>query len=173
MFDWETYNMLLYVVTNVTIKSNWSSLTELVNAIGKNDYENDNFQQTFDFHNSNKFEKIIEEDSRKIFVQNILNPKKIIDNDSKTLTIALSKGLWPLGLFYDLYSEKYNFPTLFYDNSTPSFTCSYQKIIKVELTNVNNTKNWISYNKYISKHQNLNTFYIVFYMDLYRKKKII
>jgi O-acetylhomoserine/O-acetylserine sulfhydrylase-like pyridoxal-dependent enzyme len=85
--------MLLYVVTNVTIKSNWSSLTELVNAIGKNDYENDNFQQTFDFHNSNKFEKIIEEDSRKIFVQNILNPKKIIDNDSKTLTIALSKGL--------------------------------------------------------------------------------
>jgi O-acetylhomoserine/O-acetylserine sulfhydrylase-like pyridoxal-dependent enzyme len=85
--------MLLYVVTNVTIKSNWSSLTKLVNAIGKNDYENDNFQQTFDFHNSNKFEKIIEEDSRKIFVQNILNPKKIIDNDSKTLTIALSKGL--------------------------------------------------------------------------------
>jgi len=85
--------MLLYVVTNVTIKSNWSSLTKLVNAIGKNDYENDNFQQTFDFHNSNKFEKIIEEDSRKIFVQNILNPKKFIDNDSKTLTITLSKGL--------------------------------------------------------------------------------
>ncbi len=103
-------------------------------------YENDNFQQTFDFHNSNKFENIIEEDSRKILVQNILNPKQIIDNDSKTSTIALRKGLWPLGLFYDLYSKKYNFPTLFYDNSTPSFTCSYQKIIHVELTSVNNNK---------------------------------
>jgi len=32
--------------------------------------------------------------------------------------------------------EEYNFPTLFYGNLRPSFTCSYQKIIQVELTNV-------------------------------------
>jgi len=82
----------LYVVVDVTIKSNWSSLTKLANASGNNDYENDNFQQTFDFQNSNKFENFIEEDSRKILVQNILNLKQIIDNDSKTLTIALGKG---------------------------------------------------------------------------------
>jgi len=40
----ETYNTLLYVVADVTIKSNWSSLKKLANASGNNDYENDNFQ---------------------------------------------------------------------------------------------------------------------------------
>jgi hypothetical protein len=39
------------VVVDVTIKPNWSNLTKLANASGNNDYENDNFQQTFDFHN--------------------------------------------------------------------------------------------------------------------------
>jgi len=73
-------------------------------------------------------------------VQNILNLKQIIDNASKNLTIVLGKGFWPLGLFYDSYSKKYNFPTLFYGNSTPSFTHSCQKIIQVELTSVNNKK---------------------------------
>lgn len=61
----ETYNTLLYAIADATIKSNWLSLTELANASGNNDYENDNFQQTFDFHNLKKFEKIIEENFRK------------------------------------------------------------------------------------------------------------
>jgi hypothetical protein len=59
------------------------------NANGNNDYENDNSQKTFDFHNSNKFEKNIEEDLGKRLVRNILNFKQINDNDSKTLIIAL------------------------------------------------------------------------------------
>jgi hypothetical protein len=66
-----------------------------------------------------------------------LNLEQIIDNDSKTLTIVVGGGFWPFGLFYDPYSKKYNFPTLFYDNSTPSFTYPYQKIIQAEFTNVN------------------------------------
>ncbi len=78
---WEIYKMLLYVATNVIIKPNWSSLIELANASGNNDCENDNFKQTFDFHSSNKFEEIIEEDFGKRLVQNILNPKQILDND--------------------------------------------------------------------------------------------
>jgi len=48
----------LYAIADATIKSNWLSLTELANASGNNDYENDNFQQTFDFHNLKKFEKL-------------------------------------------------------------------------------------------------------------------
>jgi hypothetical protein len=66
-----------------------------------------------------------------------LNPKQIIDNDSKTLIIIVGLFFEPLGLFCDPYSEEYNFPTFFYGNSTLSFTCSYQKIIQAHLTNVN------------------------------------
>ncbi len=133
----ETYITLLYVVVDVTIKPNWSNLTKLANASGNNDYENDNFQQTFDFHNSFFFEEIIKENPGKRSVQNILNPKQIIDNDSKTLIIIVGLFFEPLGLFCDPYSEEYNFPTFFYGNSTLSFTCSYQKIIQAHLTNVN------------------------------------
>ncbi len=63
--------------------------------------------------------------------------KQIIDDDSKTLTIALAKGFQPLGLSLDPYWKEYNFPMLFHGNPSPSFTCSYQKIVQVELTNVN------------------------------------
>jgi hypothetical protein len=65
-------------------------------------------------------------------VQNILNPKQIIDDDWKTLTIVPWKCFWTLGLFCD-----HNFPMLFYGNPIPFFTCSYQKIIQVELTSTN------------------------------------
>jgi hypothetical protein len=41
----------LYVVANVTIKPNWQSLTKLTNASENNDFENDKFGETFDFHN--------------------------------------------------------------------------------------------------------------------------
>jgi hypothetical protein len=51
----------LYITTYVTIKPNWQNLTKIGNTNGNNDFENDKFEQTFDFHDSNKFEKIIEE----------------------------------------------------------------------------------------------------------------
>jgi hypothetical protein len=70
-------------------------------------------------------------------VQNILNIEQIIDDDLKTLTIVPKKGFWPLGLYYDLYSKEYNFPTLFYGIPRPYFMCSYQKKIQVELTSAN------------------------------------
>ncbi len=43
--------MHFYVATNVAIKPNQESLTELTNANGNNDFENDNCGQNFDLHN--------------------------------------------------------------------------------------------------------------------------
>ncbi len=63
------------VVANVAIKPNWQSLTKLTNASENNDSKNDKFGQTFDFHNWNKIEEIIEKNSKETMVQNILNPK--------------------------------------------------------------------------------------------------
>jgi hypothetical protein len=34
-------------------------------------------------------------------------------------------------------SKKKNFPTLFFEHEKPSFDCSYQKIVQVELTSAN------------------------------------
>jgi hypothetical protein len=82
----------LYITIDVTIKPNWQKLIELANTSGNNEFENDNFEQTFDFHDSNKFEKIIEVNFGKTLVQTILNPKQIIDDHSKKLTIVLIEG---------------------------------------------------------------------------------
>ncbi len=100
------YKMPLYVATNNAIKPNLQSLTKLANASGNNDLGNDNFEQTSHLHNSNKFEKIIEENCGKTLVQNILNPKQIIDDDLRILTVASREGFWPLGLFLDPYSKE-------------------------------------------------------------------
>jgi hypothetical protein len=100
------YKMPLYVATNIAIKPNLQSLTKLANANGNNDLENDNFEQNFHLHNSNKFEEIIEESCGKTLVQNILNPKQIIDDDLRILTVASREGFWPLGLFLDPYSKE-------------------------------------------------------------------
>jgi hypothetical protein len=88
----------LYVSINVAIKPNWQSLTKLANASGNNDFKSDNFGQTFDFYNSHKLEKIIEENSEETLVQNILNPEQIIDGDLKTLTIPIGESFRPLGI---------------------------------------------------------------------------
>jgi hypothetical protein len=92
------YRMPFYVSINVAMKRNWQSLTKLANANGNNDFENDNFGQNFDFYNSQKLEKIIEENSGETLVQNILNHEQIIDGDSKTLTIPLRESFRPLGI---------------------------------------------------------------------------
>jgi hypothetical protein len=87
----------LYVATNVAIKPNWQILIKLENANGNNDYEIENFEETFYLHNSKEFKEIIKENFAKSLVQNILNPKQIIDDNSKTITIALGEGFRPLG----------------------------------------------------------------------------
>ncbi len=73
----------------------------------------------------------------KTLVQNILNLEQIIDDDSKPQTITQGESFQPLGLFGDPCLRKYNLVTLLYGNPRPSFTCSYQKIVQVELTSVN------------------------------------
>jgi hypothetical protein len=125
----KNYEMHLYVVANVAIKPNWQGLIELANATRNNDFENDNLEQTFSFI---YFKKNCRNHSRnygETLVQNILHPEQIIDDDSKTLIIVPIEGFQPLGLFCDQYSKKYKFFMLFYGNSRPSFTCSYQKIV--------------------------------------------
>jgi len=164
--------MPLYVTTNVIIKPNWQGLIELVLLSGNYDYKSDNFEEISHPHNVDKVEEIIEENCGETLVQNILHFKQIIDDDSKTLTIALAKGFQPLGLSLDSYSKEYNFQMLFHGNPSPSFTCSYQKIVQVELTNVNKKFAYHITNIYF-KNQNFNTFYIIFYMNLYVKRKIM
>ncbi len=84
----QNYKMPLYITSNLLIKPNWQSLTKSANASGNNDLENDNFEQTFDLHNLEKFEEIIEKNHGKTLVQNIMSLEYIIDDDPKTLTIA-------------------------------------------------------------------------------------
>ncbi len=78
----------MYVTANVIIKPNWQGLIELVLVSGNYDYKSDNFKEISYPHNVNKVEEIIEENCGKTLVQSILHPKQIIDDGSKTLTIA-------------------------------------------------------------------------------------
>jgi hypothetical protein len=83
------------------------------------------------------FEEVVDEDYIHTLVQNILSLEHVINNNDKLLTIVFRKGYQPLGLFCDAHSEKYNFPTSFYGHPRPSLACSYQKIVQVELININ------------------------------------
>jgi hypothetical protein len=83
------------------------------------------------------FEEVVDEDYIHTLVQNILSFEHVINNNDKLLTIVLRKGYQPLGLFCDAHSEEYNFPTLFYGHPRPSLACYYQKIVQVELININ------------------------------------
>jgi hypothetical protein len=74
--------------------------------------------------------KVVDEDYRDTLVQNILSFKHVIDNNDKSLTIALREGSQPLGLLHDAHSKEYNFPTLFYGHPRPSLACSYQRLCK-------------------------------------------
>jgi hypothetical protein len=67
-------------------------------------------------------------------VQHIIHLVEIINDESKSITIIPRENLKPLGLFHDKYFEEYNFPTLFFGHSRPTFECSYQKTIQAKLT---------------------------------------
>ncbi len=83
------------------------------------------------------FEEVVDEDYTNTLVQNILSLEHVIDYNEKLLIIVLRKGFQPLGLFHDAHFEEYNFPTLFYGHPRLSFACSYQKIMQVDLININ------------------------------------
>jgi hypothetical protein len=73
----------------------------------------------------------------------------------------------------DPYFEAYNFPMLFHGNPKTIF---YMFISKDSTTWINKCKikNCISYNENVfQNNENFNTFYIVFYIDSYIKRKII
>jgi hypothetical protein len=46
-------------------------------------------------------------------MQNILNPKHVINDNDKSITIVLGEGSQPLILFCDAHSKEYNFQTSF------------------------------------------------------------
>jgi hypothetical protein len=73
---------------------------------------------------------ICHEDCIDTLMQNILNVEQVVDDNDKSITIALGKGFQPLGLFHDVHSEEYNFSMLFFGHSRPSFGCSYQKTMQ-------------------------------------------
>jgi hypothetical protein len=70
-------------------------------------------------------------------VLNILDPEQIIDDKYKSITIVPKESFRLLGFFCDKHYEEYNFPTSFFGYPRPSFECSCQKFIQVELTSVN------------------------------------
>jgi hypothetical protein len=81
--------------------------------------------------------EVVDEDYTNTLVQNILSLGHVIENNDKLLTIALKEGSQPLGLFHDAHFKEYNFPTLFYGHPRPSLACYFQKIMQVELININ------------------------------------
>ncbi len=110
---------------------------ELANISQETEIQKKEFQNDYNFNNSNFFEKVIEKNDSDTLIQDILKPEQIIDGNCKSLTIAHGKGFQSFGLFCDKHFNKYNFPTLFFEHERLSFNCSYQKIIKVELTSAN------------------------------------
>jgi len=96
------------------------SLVSFANSSKSNQWEHDSFAK-FPIENATyEFEQILKEDPTYILMQNILNLEQIIDDDNQSITIVPSqKGFQPLGLFHDIYFEKYNFPTLFFGHAKP------------------------------------------------------
>ncbi len=112
-------------------------LINLVNVCQNDKVEINLSNETLNTLNVDKFEEIIDEDHVDILIQNILIVEHVVDDNDKSVTIALGKGFWPLGLFWNTDAETYNYPTLFFGHSRPRISCSYQKITQVELINVN------------------------------------
>jgi hypothetical protein len=69
----------------------------------------------------------LEENYENTFLQNIMNLKQIVDDNSKSLPIALGEGFYSFRLFCDAYFEKYKFPRLLFFHLSPSFAFSYIK----------------------------------------------
>jgi hypothetical protein len=67
----------------------------------------------------------MKENNTNTMVEIILNHKHIIDDNQNSITIILIKAFQPCNLFCDIHLEKYNFSTLFFGHSRPSFQCSY------------------------------------------------
>jgi hypothetical protein len=47
-------------------------------------------------------------------IQNILNPKQIIDDKSKPIIVSPEENFKLFRLFHDKHSKEYNFPTLLF-----------------------------------------------------------
>ena len=63
-------------------------------------------------------------------VQNLLSSEQIYAYFKKTIVVAPRQDSKPLGLFYDEYSEEFNFPTLFFGQPRYKINIkfSYQKL---------------------------------------------
>jgi hypothetical protein len=83
------YKTPLYMVANVSIKPNWETWIEFTNAYESKQWQKDKFEKKDDFHASNNFEEAIEKNCRYTFSIRHFKSWKKIDNDIKSLAIAL------------------------------------------------------------------------------------
>jgi hypothetical protein len=125
----------LYKDANVYIKQDWkdimdSSMNEVPTSNNKNEHISEGLIS------SDGFEEIHDDQGTDTLIQNILEPEQIFDDDD-SIAIAPGENFRPLGLFRDLHSEEYNFPTLFFGHQRPDIKLSYQKIAQAELTSTN------------------------------------
>jgi hypothetical protein len=96
-------------------------------VVNENELQKLELEQDFDIDNLNTFEEIIEDNFRDTLVQNILGPQQIVDNNSKSLILALGKGFQPFGIFCDKYLKDFNFPRLFFGHGRPLFSIFISK----------------------------------------------
>ncbi len=133
----QIYKTPLYIDAKVLVKPNWQGWIELVNVANENELQKHEFEQDFDIDNLNTSEKIIEGSFGNTLIQNILDLEQIVDDNSKSLSLAPGEGFWPLGIICDKHSKEYNSSTLFFGHARWTFQSPYQNKIQVELISVN------------------------------------
>ncbi len=82
----------MYIDAKVSIKPNWQGLTKLANLANENELQKHELQQDFDIDNLNTSEKIIEGMFGDTLIQNISDLEKIVDNNSKSLSLVPREG---------------------------------------------------------------------------------
>jgi hypothetical protein len=121
-------NTPLYKDIKVSTKQDWKDVMDfLVNDIPNLDKKIEN-----DLDESNLldgFEEIVDDESTDTLVQNILEPKNIVDDDD-SIAIVPGENFQPLGLFLNLHSEEYNFPILFLVISDMILNYHTKKLLK-------------------------------------------
>jgi hypothetical protein len=86
---------------------------ELANISQESEIQKKEFQNDYNFNNSNKFEEVIEFFYSATLIQDILKLEQIIDGNCKSSTIAHGKGFQPLGLFRSKHFKKITFQHYF------------------------------------------------------------
>jgi hypothetical protein len=110
---------------------------EFTNISQESEIQKKEFQNDYNFNNSNKFEEVIKKIYSDTLIQDILKPEQIIDGNCKSLTIAHGEDFQPLGLFCDKHFKKITFQHYFLNMKNHLSIVYIKKIVQVELTSAN------------------------------------